>query len=146
MEAPWQTGPRGLDPHIRQRITEQPLHRYRAALRKCLGLVVRNNFDFYSIAEIDDLVVEWKHVDRVSKADFEAAIASSHRTPLGRGPRGRLESLVKTSCYLKTGAIAALALACVTVQRNEILQASSCCFFGDVPQPLLALDSAHKCD
>ncbi len=43
-----------------------------------MGFVVRNNFDFYSIAEIDDLVVEWKNVDRRSKADFEAAIASSH--------------------------------------------------------------------
>lgn len=76
MKLPWQTGPRGLDPHIKARLTDGSLKRYRTCIQRFLAFIIDNKFDFSDYGEIDDLLVEFKNACAVSKADFETTIAA----------------------------------------------------------------------
>ena len=59
MKLPWQTGPRGLDPHIKARCTDGFPKRYRMCVRKFLTFIIDNKFVCSDYGEIDDLLVEF---------------------------------------------------------------------------------------
>ena len=70
------TGPRYLDADIANRVKDATIKRYRLALQRFLSFLLRNKY-FPSVpAEFDDLLVEWKHTDVVTKSTFEGAIAA----------------------------------------------------------------------
>ena len=69
------TGPIHLDPHIASKITQLSIDRYRKCLRLFLGYIIKSGFVINDVAELDDLLVEWKNHDSVSKSNFEGAVA-----------------------------------------------------------------------
>ena len=70
------TGPRSLDADIVSRVTDATIKRHRLALQRFLSFLLRNKYFPSVSAEFDDLLVEWKHTDVVTKNPFEGASAS----------------------------------------------------------------------
>ncbi len=71
------TGPRALDPHTLNRVTEGTKTRYRNCLRKIIAFVINNHFVFSDPEELDDLLVEWKNsASGVTRSDFEGVIVA----------------------------------------------------------------------
>ena len=71
-----QTGPRFIDPHVIAKLQAGSLARYRKCLQKLLAFCLREKYTFSCVAEIDDLIVEYKNHDLPSRSDFEGLIAA----------------------------------------------------------------------
>ena len=108
------SGPRRLDAHQLGKVKPATLAKYRCAGAKFLEWLERYGFEPESVEEFDDLLVDYKNSEKVTRAHFEQVVAAvefafpryrgglawahavlrgwhvagqtKHATPLGRGP------------------------------------------------------------
>ena len=69
-------GPRWVDTHQLAGIADSSAKRYRAAAANVADFLVKNFPDAEGGEDLDDALMEWKHMMRPSKTDFELAIAT----------------------------------------------------------------------
>ena len=69
------SGPRFLDSEIAAKLKDATTKKYRAAVSQFLGFITDFGFCISCAAELDDLLVEWKHCRRIKKNLFQEAIA-----------------------------------------------------------------------
>ena len=65
-----------MDPIIEARVQPSTHRRYRKALKPFLAFILEHRYYPESAAEFDDLLCEWRHSTKVSKANFEGAVAA----------------------------------------------------------------------
>ena len=65
-----------MDTHQLAGIADSSAKRYRAAAANVADFLVKNFPDAEGGEDLDDALMEWKHMMRPSKTDFEVAIAA----------------------------------------------------------------------
>ena len=69
------TGPRFLDPDQEAKILSSTVERYQQAVGLYIKFLSDNGFGPTCAAEHDDLMVEFKNAEKLSKAQFESLVA-----------------------------------------------------------------------
>ena len=85
-----------MDPHQAAAITDSTLRRYRAVAAKLVEFLQRQGCIPDGVQDWDDSLFVYKQVERISKADFEATVASvEFFFPRFRGGLKRSRAIIK---------------------------------------------------
>ena len=91
--------PRFLDREVEGKVTDVTRQKYRKAVGKFMHFIIKFNFRPVNANHIDDLLVEWKYMQSVSKSDFETAVAGiEYAIPQFKGELRWSRQVIKSWC------------------------------------------------
>ena len=70
-----ETGPRSLDKHLSAKITVATHKIYRTRVRRFMAWIIQFNFYFCDPGELDDLLVDFKNSECLTKSEFDGTLA-----------------------------------------------------------------------